>query len=308
VVSRPSPLLQTMNSTSPQTSSPPEQPARLAQLGTILIAGADARSFLQGQLTADLDMLDRHRALLAACNSSQGRVQAIFWMIERSDGIALVLPSVMLETTIARLRKYVLRSKVKIDPAAILDVSVLEREALPAAVSLTEPRSHHELDAVSYVSLPGHDRILVLNAPGNGLDSDAQARWHLDDIRAGLPQIYPQTHEAFVAQMLNLDLLDGINFEKGCYTGQEIIARTHFRGAVKRRMFRYTANCPPPAPGARIVVADQHAGDVVDSTATGEGCELLAVVSLAQIEERLSLEGSPEAALERMPLPYPLTR
>ena len=77
--------------------------------------------------------------------------------------------------------------------------------------------------------------------------------WRLAGIRAGLPQVYPQTHEAFVAQMLNLDLLGGVSFEKGCYTGQEIIARTHFRGAVKRRMFRFESAGPPPAPATRIV-------------------------------------------------------
>ncbi len=70
-------------------------------------------------------------------------------------------------------------------------------------------------------------------------DAAREHRWHLSQVRAGLPQVYPETHEAFVAQMLNIDLLGGISFEKGCYTGQEIIARTHFRGAVKRRMFLF---------------------------------------------------------------------
>jgi tRNA-modifying protein YgfZ len=291
-----------MNSTLPITSPLAEQP--LAQWGSLLVAGADARTFLQGQLTADLDTLDRQRALLAACNSPQGRVQAIFWIVERSDGIALVLPMSMIETTAARLRKYVLRSKVKIDPAAGLSVSTLDREALPAGVSLTDPRSHHEHDGISYISLPGHEQILLLSTHSSAADSRAQARWHLENIRAGLPQVYPQTHEAFVAQMLNLDLLNGISFEKGCYTGQEIIARTHFRGAIKRRIFRYTAACPPPTPGSRIVAGDQHAGDVVDATSSGAGCELLAVVSLAQIDERLSLDGSPTAELKKASLPY----
>ena len=82
-------------------------------------------------------------------------------------------------------------------------------------------------------------------------DAEFAREWHAADIRAGLPQVYPQTHESFVAQMLNLDLLGGVSFEKGCYTGQEIIARTHFRGTVKRRMLRYAAACPAPAPGTR---------------------------------------------------------
>jgi len=104
--------------------------------------------------------------------------------------------------------------------------------------------------------------------------------------------------------MLNLDLLGGISFEKGCYTGQEIIARTHYRGAVKRRMFRFGAACAPPAPGTRVLSAGQHAGDVVDSAPAGEGCELLAVVSLAQANQALQLDDTQQSPLHGLPLPY----
>jgi hypothetical protein len=104
--------------------------------------------------------------------------------------------------------------------------------------------------------------------------------------------------------MLNLDLLGGISFTKGCYTGQEIIARTHYRGAIKRRMFRYAAACSPPTPGTRILEADQHAGDVVDAIATERGCELLAVMQLGKKDGDIRLEVSGEASLRRMDLPY----
>jgi folate-binding protein YgfZ len=122
-------------------------------------------------------------------------------------------------------------------------------------------------------------------------------------VRAGLPQVYPQTHEAFVAQMLNIDLLGGINFEKGCYTGQEIIARAHFRGTVKRRMFLFHSAGPAPAPGTRLLTGEQHAGDVVDAASTNEGCEILAVVSLAQLNSELRIDGQ-TATLTRQLLPY----
>ena len=233
-------------------------PITSTHLGALQVSGVDARSFLQGQLSADIDALAPSRALLASCNSAQGRVQAVLWLVERSDGIGLVLPASMLERIATRLRKYVLRSQVKI-------------EELPAAIDLPEPHAYREPE------------------------------WRLAGIRAGLPQVYPQTHEAFVAQMLNLDLLGGVSFEKGCYTGQEIIARTHFRGAIKRRMFRFASSSPPPAPGTRILVGDQHAGDVVDAAATNEGCELLAVINLAQQDATLELAG---VALRKLPLPY----
>lgn len=227
-------------------------------LATLLVSGSDARAFLQGQLSADIDALKPSCALPASCNSAQGRVQAVLWLVERSDGIALILPPSMTERIATRLRKYVLRSKVKIDP-------------LPAAVELPEPHAYREQN------------------------------WRLAGIRAGLPQVYPETYETFVAQMLNLDLLGGVSFEKGCYTGQEIIARTHFRGAIKRRMFRCACASPPPAPGVRVLAGDQHAGDVVDAAATDTGCELLAVINLSQKEAALEAGG---VRLQLLSLPY----
>jgi len=230
-------------------------------LGALQVSGVDARAFLQGQLSADLDRLAPSQALLASCNSAQGRVQAVLWLLERGDALELILPASMVERTATRLRKYVLRSQVRIDAA-------------PAAVGFVQPHAYREPD------------------------------WRLAGIRAGLPQVYPQTHETFVAQMLNLDLLGGVSFEKGCYTGQEIIARTHFRGAIKRRMFRFACACPPPDPATRIYAGDQHAGDVVDAAATSEGCELLAVISLAQQDAALELQTNRGTPLRKLPLPY----
>lgn len=224
-------------------------------MGALLVSGADARPFLQGQLSADVDALTPANAVLTSCNSAQGRVQAVLWLVEHSDGIALVLPASMAERTAMRLRKYVLRSKVTVEASA-------------AAIELPEGHPYREAD------------------------------WQLAGIRAGLPQVYPETYETFVAQMLNLDLLGGVNFEKGCYTGQEIIARTHFRGAIKRRMFRFECAGQPPAPGTRVLAGEQHAGDVVDAA----GSELLAVISLAQADAEMKLEGG--AQLKKLPLPY----
>lgn len=278
---------------------------QLTRLAAIMVSGADARSYLQGQLTADLDALDPNRVQLACCNSPQGRVQAVFWMVERGDGIALVLPASLLESTVLRLRKYVLRAKAKIEAAKHLQVAVAPRTALPADVAL-EPGTHREIDAVSYFTLPGavdSDDVLLLGAFSAPVDAAGEHRWHLSHIRAGLPQVYPETHESFVAQMLNIDLLGGINFEKGCYTGQEIIARAHFRGTVKRRMFLFHSSTPTPAPGTRVLAGEQHAGEVVDSVATENGSEVLAVISLAQLNSPLHVDGQ-TAVLTRVPLPY----
>jgi folate-binding protein YgfZ len=266
-----------------------------------MVSGADARAYLQGQLTADLDTLNSNRVQLACCNSPQGRVQAVFWMMERTDGIALVLPAELLDATVLRLRKYVLRAKAKIEAVKHLQVGVVPRSALPADVP--PHGTHREIEGVSYFTLPGVEDVLVLGSFTAGSDGAREHQWHLSQVRAGLPQVYPETHEAFVAQMLNIDLLGGISFEKGCYTGQEIIARAHFRGTVKRRMFLFHSAGPAPAPGTRVLAGEQHAGDVVDAAATEDGCDVLAVISLAQLNSELRVDGQ-DGALTRVPMPY----
>jgi tRNA-modifying protein YgfZ len=273
---------------------------RLDRFAAIAATGPDAKSFLQGQLSFDLDRLTPGRMELASVSSAQGRVQAVLWLIERSDAVLMIVPAVIAESTLARLRKYVLRSKVKLE--------VSERFSVFAAkgVSLaTLAQTHVEAGDRSYVRWPGEDRVLCIGPPISvGMDEQTSHAWHSADVASGLPQVYPSTHEAFVAQMLNLDLLGGISFEKGCYTGQEIIARTHFRGAVKRRMFRFQCDGPPPQPGTRIVMGDQHAGDVVDAVSTAHGCELLAVVSLGQVNEALRVSSAEGPPLEKLALPY----
>jgi folate-binding protein YgfZ len=276
---------------------------RLPHLGVLYVAGPDARVFLQGQLSANLDELTAETPMLASCNSAQGRVQAVMWLAAREDGVALVLASSVLERALVRLRKYLLRSKATID-ADRLQVGVVDAAAELQA--LPPDRSHVQAQEASLLRLPGHARILTL-APAAHLrdaDSAAELAWRRADVAAGLPHVYADTYEAFVAQMLNLDLLGGISFAKGCYTGQEIIARTHYRGAIKRRMVRLRAACQPPAPGSRVLAGEQHAGDIVDAVPADGGCELLAVVSLASLGERLRLASPYDAGLTRLRLPY----
>lgn len=277
----------------------------LEHLSALLVSGPDARTFLQGQLSADVEALAPDQLMLASCNSPQGRVQAILWMVERPDGIALVTSRSVAEPLEQRLRRYVLRAKVIIARHR-LQVGV-GQEPIAQATD-TRDRTHVLSGDVSQLYWRGLGRTLVI-APA--LEASAEParelEWRTQYLRAGLPQVYAETHERFVAQMLNLDLLDGISFTKGCYTGQEIVARTHYRGAIKRRMFRFQAACVPPAPGTRVLSGNQHAGDVVDAVPTDEGCELLAVVSLPQLDEALSLESASGVSLNRLPLPYDVT-
>jgi folate-binding protein YgfZ len=277
----------------------------LPRFGSILVSGVDAREFLQGQVSFDMQRLTPLRMELASCSSSQGRVQAILWMIERADGMLLILPAELVDPTITRLRKYVMRAKAKVESGE-------GRFIIGGAVtdSGTALRTHDETDGVSTVRWPSVAPTSLIIAPATAILQDDPAfadTWHRDDIRAGLPQVYLPTHEMFVAQMLNVDLLDGISFEKGCYTGQEIIARTHFRGTVKRRMVAFRSAAPAPSPGARVLSAGAHAGDVVDAVSTQEGCELLAVIALVELQKELTLADT-GAVMHRIPMPYEVMR
>ena len=275
----------------------------LEHLGTLIATGPEAKAYLQGQLSFDLDRLTPDRIELATCNSAQGRVEAVLWLVERSDEIVLVLPTSMIERTLARLKKYVLRAKVKLSTGA-------DRFSVFGTMGVSSndaARIHRLFGDRSYIRWPGASPRWLCIAESTlpaASDSDFTARWRCADIEAGLPQVYPQTHAAFVAQMLNVDLLDGIGFEKGCYIGQEIIARTHYRGAIKRRMFRFAAQTATPEPGTRILAGDQYAGDVVDAVSTANGSELLAVVTLTQSESGLALDMPGAPVLERRSLPY----
>jgi len=283
---------------------------RLGAVGTISgiisVSGPDAKTFLQGQLSFDMGRLTPQYVELAAVNSPQGRVQAVVWLVERADTLLLLLPCELVETLVARLRKFVMRAKVKIETGELVVGALLADDATSAGVP-AEIRGHVERDGVSLIRWPGSvARGLVIAPAAKCLPEDAAvtARWRLEDIRGGLPQVFKSTHEAFVAQMLNIDLLQGISFDKGCYTGQEIIARMHFRGQVKRRMLRFALAGMPPAPGTRVVSDSNHAGDVVDAALTDYGCELLAVINLSQRELRLQIDGQAGKPLEALPLPY----
>lgn len=275
---------------------------RLAQYGVLCASGPDVRSFLQGQLSVDLATLAPATALLASCNSAQGRVQAVLWLVDRGDEVALLTSAELTESLAARLRKYVLRAKVRLE-ASTLSVygTAAQEEATVAA--WTAPFASSTVGAATALRWPGNRTLWIAPTRETIADDGFARAWQLADLRSGVPIVLPQTHERFVAQMLNLDLLGGISFDKGCYTGQEIIARTHYRGNVKRRMLRYAVTGPAPQPGTRVLAGAEAAGEVVIAAATAEGAELLAVIQLSHVEQPLTLDGC-DGVLQRLPLPY----
>jgi tRNA-modifying protein YgfZ len=246
----------------------------------------------------------------------------------------LVLMSAdLVERIVKRLRPYVLRAKVEFassEPSAWIAAPL----SMPQAAQLLQQRSAELPDQLpaQLPTQPGscvtigsntllrwwsHDERYLLLAPRTAhtliADDTVDLAWRRANIAAGLPQLSAPTYESFIAQMLNLDLLGGISFDKGCYTGQEIIARTHYRGSVKRRLFRFaSASTQVPAPGSQVMKGSSQVGEVVDAVATDTGCELLAVVAIdatiaatkEQATAELTIAADNTHALTVVPLPY----
>jgi len=298
----------------------------LSDLSCLRARGADALSFLNGQVSNDVRHVDRTHAQLAAWCNPKGRVLALLRVLRRDDEYCLLLPRALRETVLARLRMYILRAKVVLDHAddewvlfglAGPQAESLLREVVGEAPATAGACTSHDKVTVVRVS-DGPARFLIV-APMDaviGLWERLRPRarpvggdrWRWFDIVAGIPQVYPETAEAFVPQMLNLELLGGVDFKKGCYPGQEIVARLHYRGGLKQRMYRLQsrADTQPGVPVyAPDLPGDQATGAVVDAVAApGGGTDLLAVVhvtSAARGELHLAAQSGPAARLSVLP-------
>jgi len=279
----------------------PIQSITLADLGALRITGADAERFLQGQLSNDVQQLSSAHAVLAGYHNPQGRTIAILRLIRSAPGeILAILPRELAALVASRLSKFILRAKV-----VIKDVSDSVRiDGLVAGADTTPPVDAAQTlvrmtaDSNRWLAISAADGLV----PASG-DRDL---WRRLDIAAGVPQVYAKTSEEFVAQMLNLDALGAIAFDKGCYTGQEVIARAHYRGRVKRRMQRFVTQASQElAPGAAGRFSDGRAFKVVDAVVVDDrACEFLAVTAIGARDEA---PGQDEAVLleaTSLPLPY----
>jgi folate-binding protein YgfZ len=289
---------------------------RLAHLGVLRFSGSDSLSFLQGQVSNDTRRLAESQSLLAAYSSPQGRVLAVMHFLPHSSGIIGILPRELIPPTLDALRKFVLRAKVKIEDAGeifgvagLFGVSGLEKAGLAAPQS---SGAYQETDGIGIAAVnrdPGRcwiigdsEKLAERGLAGLSPPDQVEHDWRLADIRAGLPQIYLNTREAFVAQMLNLDLIDGISFSKGCYTGQEIIARTQHLGRIKRRLYRLQLPAADWRIGQPLQLSDGRSGRLVEAIQSGSGFEALAVLQV-EPAERESIAGAAVAAAT-LPLPY----
>ncbi|MDH5484312.1 MAG: folate-binding protein YgfZ [Gammaproteobacteria bacterium] len=300
----------------------------LSHLGLISVQGEDAAEYLQGQLTNDIHQVTPEHSQLSAACSPKGRMLANFRIFQRNNSYYLRLPLEQLESILKRLRMFMMMARVTIEDSSDslirIGVSGPDIEKHLASIIPQLPASNNAVTqsaGYTVIRLAGPNPRFEIYAEldnikklWNHLDVHAAAvgagPWRMLDILAGIPTIYPVTAEAFVPQMTNMQLIDGVNFKKGCYTGQEIVARMQYLGKLKRRMFRiHITSTNSVNPGDKLYSANttsgQGTGIVVDAQADPDGTfEGLAVIDINDAENnklQLHDENGPEVTIKDLP-------
>ena len=284
----------------------------LPHLGFLHAQGTDVDAFLQGQLSNDLQLLTPDCAQLSSYNSPKGRMLAVLWLTRANDGVLLELERSILDATLKRLRMFVLRSKLTLtdvsSSVAAIGVSgtdapqQLVAHGLPAPVKPGDCTVH---DGITVIRRHGTIPRFSLHGPVTAIEAlhtqlaahmpNAEAdAWQRLEILAGVPVVLPQTSDHFVPQMANLDQLGGISFNKGCYTGQEIVARLHYLGTLKRRLFHCRTEALNVQPGTSVYEenVEQAVGEVVQSARAHSGSVLSMVLQLSHAQSQTLRLGS----------------
>lgn len=290
----------------------------------LAVRGPDAAKFLQGQLTCNLNYLDERTSSLGARCTPKGRMVSSFRILQEGDGYLLAMAAELLEPQLADLKKYAVFSKSTLgdESAAWARFGLSDGDDALLALGLELPQ---QTDAVARanglisIRLPGGRAELWAPAEQAGSLRDqlaAQLReaplddWLLGQVRAGVGQVFGATRELFIPQMINLQAVGGVSFKKGCYTGQEIVARMQYLGKLKRRLQRLKQSQGEiPAPGTALFspVHGSSVGEVVLAAAAEQSAELLAVLQEDAVADGRIQLGSPDGpALELLEMPYQL--
>lgn len=296
----------------------------LSHEGILAVRGPDASKFLQGQVTCNLNYLGASYSSLGARCTPKGRMQSSFRIVNVEDGYLLAMASELLAAQLTDLQKYAVFSKSKLtdESAAWVRFGLSGGDAVLHELGLMlahEPGSLVQADG--RLALRLHDGRAELWAPAAQREPLQQQlsqqlpqaplnAWMLAQVRAGIGQVTGPTRELFIPQMINLQALDGVSFKKGCYTGQEIVARMQYLGKLKRRLYRLSlAGGEVPAPGTELFspVHGSSVGEVVLAAQAEQGCELLAVLQQDASEDgRIHLGASDGPTLNLLDLPYTL--
>lgn len=293
--------------------------ALLTHLGIIKVEGDDAAKFIHGQLTQDFSLLDLHTSRLAAFCSPKGRMLASFIGFKRSNSeIWLICSRDILEPTLKRLSMFVMRAKARLtDATGDYSIYGLAGSATKSiAGDAYSTRAKVDLDPCILVGLPGAESIqrqlwIAPQAEPRPPGADLQLPvWQWGEVRSGVSTLTAPVVDAFVPQMLNYESVGGVNFKKGCYPGQEVVARSQFRGTLKRRAFVAHSDSDMAA-GVEIFTASddsQPVATVVQAApAPGGGFDAIISGQLAAVEaDDLHLGTTTGPALHILPLPYPL--
>jgi len=270
----------------------PSNEMKIQGLDVILVKGNDAENFLQGQITNDIKLLEKeNKAIYAGYCSPKGRLIAFFLIIKVRDNYFLFCPSSISDEITKKLLMFVLRSQVFIEKSKLSYFSFYggtkaEEEFkniwgdVPYPINIMETQQHpneqNTMGILSITKLPGgNGRFLVLGEDESmkilhdetfrNVDIPHEQSWNASDIEAKIPNIFKETQDKFIPQSLNLDLIDAINFKKGCYTGQEIVARTHYLGKPKRRMYLGSIRSSKPIKiGDEITADNEKVGQIIN--------------------------------------------
>lgn len=283
----------------------------VSDLAVLTVTGKDAAKFLQGQITCNISDISETQSSLGAFCNPKGRVITTFLLVKKADAFLLILPATLLEPVKKRLQMYVLRSDVQLTDSSneLCLIGLGYPAGQTSGPALPEPLfATVQQDAVFINLSTKQNRCLVISEPETaqalwrtrvgtqGFQPQDSAQWRYLDILSGLPWLTPETSEEFIPQMLNLDKLNGISFNKGCYTGQEIVARTHYLGKTKREMF--LAECTSSAaPEANTAIIDnstgteQTIGTVLMAQSWQNVCKMLIVLQVSDTNDyRLALK------------------
>ncbi|MGR9085793.1 MAG: CAF17-like 4Fe-4S cluster assembly/insertion protein YgfZ [Gammaproteobacteria bacterium] len=301
------------------TTDAPESDQRIypvPHLSVLTVAGKDAADLLQGQMTCNVNDVSETQGSLGAFCNPKGRVIATFILVRTRDAYLLVLPCDLLQTVKTRLQKYVLRSDVRFTDSSDELCLIGVREGIGHPMPLFATRRQ---DVISVNLSLTKNRYLAIARPDQavafwedkvnhqGFRTGSSKQWRFLDLMAGIPWINAATSEEFIPQMLNLDRLGGISFNKGCYTGQEIVARTHYLGKTKRALFlARCAGISAPEPNAAVIDRSGEpplaAGNVVEAVCDGSQCTMQIVLQLSDNgRHEVSLQDHPEIKLQMIP-------
>jgi folate-binding protein YgfZ len=300
----------------------------LDDYGVIRVSGEDNVDFLQNQFSNDVRAVSESHSQLNAYCSPKGRVLALFRLIKQGENYYLLLPLERLQATLNRLKMFVLRSKVTLEDASdqVGIFGLAGSKATPAVNALvsTAPAQVDDIvlvESLSVIKTPGEPSRYMLFGDFETI-KNAWAKckefatpvsgkhWTYQNIQAGVPEVLEVNSDEFVPQMLNLHSLNAINFKKGCYPGQEVVARMHYLGKQKRRMYLAHIDTEAvPQVGDNLYsepeAAGQSVGKIVNVTASPHGgCDALVVMQIATVEKGDPVLTPQNVALNFKDLPY----